>query len=217
MKTDYNRSLKLYGKFSTVEGFWHLYSHMKRSTDLPLMDINVFAEGITPAWEDKENVNGGDWAVRLPPILTAYPWEGLLMAFIGNKIATAPGDTVHGVVLSIRRKDFTISVWNRSRTARSDDITVASIREATGLPEEFSFEYNGHAVPVDHPRSKGDVPRATFQPSRSSRPAPRGRGFGHRPPHDGASSHFGGFRSGAGRFGHNVSNDADAPGGLRKQ
>ena len=47
------------GNFNSVEGFWNLYSWMKRPHDLKPCDIYVFKSGIQPYWEDEGNKNGG--------------------------------------------------------------------------------------------------------------------------------------------------------------
>lgn len=56
LKLQYSQGIKLYGTFSTVEGFWRLYSRMLRSNDLPLVDVNVFVKGVEPVWEDQVKV-----------------------------------------------------------------------------------------------------------------------------------------------------------------
>eukprot|EP00667_Euglena_gracilis_P026423 EG_transcript_31797 len=47
----YEKSIKVIGRFDTVEGFWAFYSHMQRPGDLSGMnaDYHLFAEGIAPA------------------------------------------------------------------------------------------------------------------------------------------------------------------------
>ena len=141
-----------YGKFNSVEGFWHLYSHMLRSEDLPLVDVNVFADGIKPAWEDEANAEGGQWVVTLHPTFSAACWEGLLMALIGDQIETAADDAINGLFLSIRYRPppqnsrHSIAVWNRNARGRDDDRTVASLRAAMQIDEGFEIEYKAHNV-----------------------------------------------------------------------
>ena len=139
----------MYGKFRTVEQFWHLYSHMLRAEDLPLLDINVFVEGVNPEWEDPANAKGGSWAVKLHKSITAYCWEGILMALIGSQIETAKGDVINGVFLSVRYKENSISVWNSNAEARDDQLTTASIRSAMELDSEFAIDYRLHGVAAE--------------------------------------------------------------------
>lgn len=145
-RVDYKQGIKLYGKFSTVEEFWHVYSHMLRADELALVDVNVFQEGIKPAWEDEANAEGGQWVVKLHKSFTAFCWEGLLLALIGNQIATSSEDAIHGLFLSIRYKENAITVWNRSATNRDDSKTVESLRRAMQLDSSFRFEYKPHGA-----------------------------------------------------------------------
>jgi hypothetical protein len=48
---EYAQSIKPISSFGTVEGFWKLYNHMTRPSELPNIDLHVFKEGVKPMWE----------------------------------------------------------------------------------------------------------------------------------------------------------------------
>jgi translation initiation factor 4E len=160
-RVGYKQGIKPYGTFSTVEGFWHLYGHMLRADDLPLVDICVFQDGIKPAWEDEANATGGQWSVKLHRSITAYCWEGVLMALVGNQIETAPEDAIHGLFLSVRFKDTAIAVWNRTVEGRDDALTVASLRRAMELDDDFVFEFRAHGAAAVKPQHHYKCVRAS--------------------------------------------------------
>ncbi|XP_054697851.1 eukaryotic translation initiation factor 4E type 1B [Grus americana] len=59
-------NLRLVTKFSTVEDFWALYSHIQLASKLTSgCDYSLFKDGIEPMWEDSQNKRGGRWLITL--------------------------------------------------------------------------------------------------------------------------------------------------------
>ncbi|XP_062443296.1 eukaryotic translation initiation factor 4E type 1B isoform X1 [Rhea pennata] len=59
-------NLRLVTKFSTVEDFWALYSHIQLASKLTSgCDYSLFKDGIEPMWEDNRNKRGGRWLITL--------------------------------------------------------------------------------------------------------------------------------------------------------
>ncbi|KAM4764133.1 eukaryotic translation initiation factor 4E type 1B isoform 1-T1 [Cyanocitta cristata] len=59
-------NLRLVTKFSTVEDFWALYSHIQLASKLAAgCDYSLFKDGIEPMWEDSQNKRGGRWLITL--------------------------------------------------------------------------------------------------------------------------------------------------------
>ena len=90
------------------------------------------------------NSQGGRWQIRFPTHLNANIsnklWEDLVLAFIGEQF-TFPNE-ITGIVISIRKKKDTISIWNKSgsdpevrNTIRQDLIRVL------GIPENTKMDY----------------------------------------------------------------------------
>eukprot|EP00668_Euglena_longa_P045916 GGOE01061599.1.p1 GENE.GGOE01061599.1~~GGOE01061599.1.p1 ORF type:complete len:348 (+),score=48.96 GGOE01061599.1:99-1046(+) len=112
----YEKSIKVIGRFDTVEGFWAFYSHMQRPGELTgrNADYHLFAEGIAPAWEHDDNRRGGKFSILSKRGTVNRQWEDLLLAFVGDQFDYA--DEICGVVFSVRFKDHdrkrdTLSVW----------------------------------------------------------------------------------------------------------
>ena len=111
--SDYEKSTIPLARFSTVEAFWTVYTHLKRPSTLPsVSDYHIFRKGVRPVWEDEENKRGGKWIVRLKKGVADRYWEDLLLAIVGDQFADA-GEEVCGAVLSVRSGEDVLSVWTR--------------------------------------------------------------------------------------------------------
>ena len=69
---NYEDMLEHIGTFDTVERFWSLYSHIKRPSDLPSVNLSVFRKGIKPLWEDEANKKGGKFGIRVKKGISSH-------------------------------------------------------------------------------------------------------------------------------------------------
>ena len=106
--------------------------------------LHLFVKGVEPAWEDPANSNGGRWQLRYPtnnPNVSNKLWEDLCMALIGEQF-TYP-DEITGIVISIRKKKDTISIWNKSGGDPEVRLTIRNdLIRLLGLPENTKMDYN---------------------------------------------------------------------------
>lgn len=139
----YDQNLKMVAKMATVEQFWAVYSHAKRPSDLRLIDIHLFKVGIKPIWEDKANINGGKWIIRLRKGVTNRLWENLVLAMLGEQFMV--GKEICGAVVSIRHQKDIISLWNRTATDTATTSRIRdTIRRVLNLPPNTIMEYKTH-------------------------------------------------------------------------
>ena len=123
--SDYEKSTIKLASISTVEGFWTIYSHLKRPSLLPsVSDYHIFKEGIRPVWEDEANKRGGKWIIRLKKGVADRYWEDLLLAIVGDQFMEA-GEEVCGAVLSVRSGEDVLSVWTKIDGGRNIKIRYA--------------------------------------------------------------------------------------------
>ena len=124
--TDYEKSTVAIGSFSTVEGFWALYRHLKRPSALPTVsDYHIFKKGIRPVWEDEENKRGGKWIIRLKKNVADRYWEDLILGMVGDQFMEA-GEEVCGAVMSMRGQEDVLSIWTRIDGGRNIKIRYVS-------------------------------------------------------------------------------------------
>eukprot|EP00002_Diphylleia_rotans_P028606 TRINITY_DN577_c0_g1_i3.p1 TRINITY_DN577_c0_g1~~TRINITY_DN577_c0_g1_i3.p1 ORF type:complete len:207 (+),score=22.68 TRINITY_DN577_c0_g1_i3:358-978(+) len=108
----YGENIKMLGSFSTVEGFWGFYNHMKRPADLTFVSsYHLFREGVRPLWEDPSNCKGGRWKARVRKYQISKVWEDLQFALIGERFDV--GDEITGISVSCKASDYAINVWTR--------------------------------------------------------------------------------------------------------
>ena len=154
--SQYEDDIHLVHTFGSIQGFWGLYSHLKKPNDLePPTDYHLFRHGIRAIWEDEDNVNGGKWMIRLKKGLASYYWERLIIALIGEQF---PSDVL-GAVVSVRFVEDIISLWNR--TASDPEIRheiCRSLCAALELPPDTKLEYKKHDESVkDHSSFRNTV------------------------------------------------------------
>lgn len=116
---DYEKSIIKVGSLGTIEGFWTVYTHLKRPSVLPVTsDYHIFKDGIRPVWEDDANKKGGKWIIRLKKGVADRYWEDLLVAIVGDQFMEA-SEEVCGAVLSVRKEEDVLSVWTKNDGGRN--------------------------------------------------------------------------------------------------
>jgi translation initiation factor 4E len=100
-----------------VEGFWSVYSHIKKPSTIPNgSNYRLFKEGIDPKWEDPNNKDGGAIVVtvrsnaKMSHDLDTY-WLYTQLACIGENFTD--GDAICGVNVSIRKSNTRLEIWVR--------------------------------------------------------------------------------------------------------
>jgi translation initiation factor 4E len=140
---EFEDNMKPLGTFSTVEGFWDMYQHMKRPYTLPRgSEFFLFKAGIRPLWEDQANEGGGRFFISVKRSTLANKiWEDLLLALL---LVDAAHHAINGVVLNVRTSEVFLSVW----TAQLPDTEMGRyrswIKNALDLPIEQIIDYKKH-------------------------------------------------------------------------
>ena len=78
-------AIKPLANFGTIKQFWGMYQHLKRPSQLQNTVLNIFLQGIKPAWEAPEHAKGGEWVIRVNKGHANILWENLLLGFIGEQ------------------------------------------------------------------------------------------------------------------------------------
>ncbi|NWW71180.1 I4E1B factor, partial [Climacteris rufus] len=159
-------NLRLVTKFSTVEDFWALYSHIQLASKLAAgCDYSLFKDGIEPMWEDSQNKRGGRWLVTLAKQqrhteLDRF-WLETLLCLIGEMFDEY-SDEVCGAVINIRTKGDKIAIWTREAENQEGVTHTAGIsfrggctgelslslrvyKEHLGLSQKVAIGYQAHA------------------------------------------------------------------------
>ncbi|KAM6408461.1 eukaryotic translation initiation factor 4E type 1B [Rhynochetos jubatus] len=157
-------NLRLVTKFSTVEDFWALYSHIQLASKLTSgCDYSLFKDGIEPMWEDSQNKRGGRWLITLAKQqrhteLDRF-WLETLLCLIGEMFDEY-SDEVCGAVINIRAKGDKIAIWTREAENREGVTHIGRIyKEHLGLSQKVAIGYQAHA---DTATKSGSLPKTKF-------------------------------------------------------
>jgi len=78
------------GSFNSIQNFWRFYNEI--SSKMSLMpssyNLRLFKKNVKPLWEDPNNVNGGQWTIRCPPMdeQAMQIWFEMLLATVGDQL-----------------------------------------------------------------------------------------------------------------------------------
>lgn len=161
-REDYEHEIKKLGTFASIEKFWSYYQHMVRPEKLPIgSKFVLFQEGIKPAWEDKENQNGGSFILRVKTNYANKFWEDLVLSFIGEQCDC--NDAVCGLFLNVKPNEVNLSIWTKPLDEEAKDIIEEWIRKTLGFNDGTRVEYRYH------PRTTTEEPHPKPQPKRFER------------------------------------------------
>uniref|UniRef100_A0A672U9C6 Eukaryotic translation initiation factor 4E family member 1B n=1 Tax=Strigops habroptila TaxID=2489341 RepID=A0A672U9C6_STRHB len=160
----WQENLRLITKFSTVEDFWALYSHIQPASKLSSgCDYSLFKDGIEPMWEDSQNKRGGRWLITLAKQqrhteLDRF-WLETLMCLVGEMFDDY-SDEVCGAVINIRTKGDKIAIWTREAENREGVIHIGRVyKEHLGLSQKVAIGYQAHA---DTATKSGSLTKTKF-------------------------------------------------------
>ncbi len=121
---EYRNRLHKIGAFDTIEGFWKLYCHLKRPSQLDQnVNLYLFRDGpqIAPMWEAFPK--GGFWILKIKKKrdsgvnILGKMWQDLVLSLIGENFEDP---SVVGISISIRKSEDLISVWISD--SRNEDV-----------------------------------------------------------------------------------------------
>ena len=178
---------------SSLEQMWMSFACIKPSRELAIgTELFLFKAGITPAWEDAFNKRGGRWIFKFKRryvdnnvcdkarLKTTIIWERLILRLTAGCLDNDNQDAlladISGIVLSIRKDEDYISIWNSNwKLPKSDrgpmkqnirDMMMSIIKECDeillGVPQMavnvdgITSEYRIHFDPIKSKR-KDDI------------------------------------------------------------
>jgi len=154
----WSQHLKELITFDSVEEFWGVYNNIYKASELSTnSNYHLFKHGIKPMWEDPENERGGKWVIQFHKNKIGDDinklWLHTMLACIGESFEYS--DEVCGVVFSVRKILYRISLWTRT----SNNKTVC---ESIGRQLRATLELNSGLQPEFQPHSesiKSGAPR----------------------------------------------------------
>lgn len=136
---DYEENVHTIAKVSTVEQFWHYYSHILRPDQLEVgISLQLFRNDTKALWESPENKNGGSFLIKVYKNMVNYLWEQLVIRLVGEHF---PSDVV-GISISIRNRVDLIYVWNQTASDEKLRLEICTkFQELLKLPQKTTIDY----------------------------------------------------------------------------
>ena len=104
-----NSYKKLY-TFNNIAEFWQLYNnHIYLSNGMFFLMQN----DILPIYEDKNNINGGYWSLKVTNDNVSKIWLYLSLDLIGGKLDKK--NIVAGLSISYKKKFYIIKIWIKNK------------------------------------------------------------------------------------------------------
>lgn len=123
------------GSFKSIEGFWSFWNNLVPPSRLPIeATYYVFQSHIQPAWEDKNNQDGGEIRMffnKVSPQVVDNAWTNLLLAVVGETLSDS-NFLVCGLTVSRKKHKSKISVWINKCDNESRNGLETGIRNALG-------------------------------------------------------------------------------------
>jgi translation initiation factor 4E len=113
-------------EFNSVEDFWSFFNNFEylHNGMLFFMRQNVF-----PLWEEPENINGGQWSIKVPKYEAHFLWTELTMSLIGEYFTTEEYmNDINGISITPKPKASLIKIWH-SHSKLKDNINFKKKRE----------------------------------------------------------------------------------------
>lgn len=100
---------KIYN-ISNIKNFWELYNNWNKLGGILSKQFFVMKNNITPLWEDKMNINGGCWSLKININLADKLWEYLSILLVGENIYD--NDNINGLSICVKKNNIcVIKIW----------------------------------------------------------------------------------------------------------
>ncbi|KAF4981118.1 hypothetical protein FZEAL_3025 [Fusarium zealandicum] len=148
----YNSHLEQLGtQIESVQDFWR-YANNTPTDQIKMREsIYLFKQGFRPVWEDRRNILGGSWTLRVPKNNGPDVWTRVQLLAIGEKLQSVldDDDQLCGVGLSVRFNAHLITIWHRDASKKNSvDAILACVMEelpAEVRPKPDAYFYKRHS------------------------------------------------------------------------
>jgi len=106
--------------FDNIANFWILYNN---HTCLYNGMYFLMKKDIKPIYEDKKNINGGYWSIKVCHKDIQNIWLNLVLDFIGCNLSNK--NIINGLSIAYKKKFYIIKIWIKNKKYK--DITNLNI------------------------------------------------------------------------------------------
>lgn len=100
---------KIYN-ITNIQNFWELYNNWNKLGGILSKQFFIMKNNITPLWEDKMNINGGCWSLKININLAEKLWEYLSILLVSENIYD--NDNINGLSICVKKNNIcVIKIW----------------------------------------------------------------------------------------------------------
>jgi hypothetical protein len=97
----------------TISDFWKLYNNWDKIKGVNFKHYFLMKNGVTPTWEDPENVKGGCWSYKVTEELAPKLWTDLSIYLVNDAIINK-SDEIVGISICLKKNNnCVIKIWNK--------------------------------------------------------------------------------------------------------
>ena len=140
-KVSYEEAIHRIAKVSTVEEFWHYYSHIQKPDKIKQdISLHFFRNDCRAMWEDDDYQNGGCFYLTFEKgVQIDFIWERILLGLIGEQF---PEDLVGVVIKSKPNNAIVINAWHRTSSDTQLKIEICrQFEQILKLPPWTTIQY----------------------------------------------------------------------------
>ena len=102
-------------KITTIKELWQLYNNWHVIGGVTNKHVFIMQEGVSPLWEDTENINGGCWSFKVHEDNADELWEDLSVHLVAESLYQNDKDKILGLSLCLKKNNnVVIKIWNKS-------------------------------------------------------------------------------------------------------
>jgi len=94
----------------SIESYYKLYSFLNNKIIENSM-LFLMRDTIDPLWEDKENINGGCWSLKIPKGNIVDIWNNISIALLSESISNKDTININGISISPKKNFCIIKIW----------------------------------------------------------------------------------------------------------
>lgn len=105
---------------NNTKNFWQILNNINLLFNLD-KHFFIMKNNITPIWEDKCNINGGCWSIKIREEILEKLFEKLMVHYVSNSILkNSSDDEIYGVSFCKKKNNyFVIKIWNKNANKNS--------------------------------------------------------------------------------------------------
>jgi hypothetical protein len=141
---DSNWSLESYSKVCEISTYYDLIFILKELDNITAGMFFLMKDGINPIFEDKHNIKGGYWSLRITKKDATDMWNRILYYMCVDSITTDDKyeDRINGLSVSPKINNCIFKIWNSDFKFMKTEFLRKDI-DSINLEETFYLQHNG--------------------------------------------------------------------------